>query len=92
MKGMPKPKSPFDEPSSSSAASLRPSEQVAVVGLKGQPQYNGRCAYVGAFDADAGRFECHLSPMTLQFGATGGLKMNWVDTTTEGALVIKVSA
>ena len=92
MRGMPKPPSPFDAPSDSSAGSFQCGDQVALVALQSQPKLNGRVAFVGAFDSENGRFEVHLSPMRLDVGATGGMKMNWVDMQADssGAAVIKV--
>lgn len=96
MRGMPttktkQPPSIFDNPSQSTAGSFRHGDQIAIVGLKSQPTLNGRCAFVGAFDEAAERFECHISPLQLAVGPTGGMKMNWVDLAADGAaLAIKI--
>jgi hypothetical protein len=91
MKGMPKPKGGPDmsAPTTNGFSAFLPGMQVAVVGLKSQPQLNGRCAYVGNWDADAGRFDAWLSPMKLFFGPTG-LKLNWVDAKSDKQPAVRV--
>ena len=89
MAGMPKARKGdlFSRPSENTVASFvacGPGEHIALVALKSQGQLNGRCGFVGAFDGDSGRFEAWLSPMQLSVGATGGLKVNWVNTDADG--------
>lgn len=75
----------FDQPSTNARHHFRGGEQVAIVGLQSQPQLNGRCAFVGTFDEESGRFDAWVTPMLLSFGREGGLKQNWVDRQTDEA-------
>lgn len=89
MKGAPNRKAVpdiFSRPTSNEVHDFlaSPGEHCALVALKSQPQLNGRCAFVGALDAEAGRFEAWLTPMQLSLGATGGMKVNWVSTENDG--------
>ena len=92
MRGMPsRPPSPFEQPSNATAASFRDGEQVCIVGLRSQAVHNGRTGFLGFYDVESERFECHVSPLRLDVGASGGMKMNWVDWKDEGkGFVLKV--
>ena len=98
MNGMPRPPAPpsaggmdMHAASTNTTDAFRGGEHVALVGIRSQPQLNGRCGYVGEHDVSSGRFDVWVIPLSIS-SSGGGLKINWVGTSQadDAAMAVKV--